>query len=96
MLLVVDCGRRMASKDELSHFDHALNAALLLAHVALRQGDAVGLMTMAGVDRYVRAAQVGRGGERDPEPRLRHRADCRCPITTLLREVMRRCAGARS
>ncbi|HEX2331619.1 MAG TPA: DUF58 domain-containing protein [Burkholderiales bacterium] len=54
VLLVVDCGRRMASKDdELSHFDHALNAALLLAHVALRQGDAVGLMTMAGVDRYV-------------------------------------------
>ena len=56
VLLVVDCGRRMAAKDdvdELSHFDHTLNAALLLAHVALRQGDAVGLMTMAGVDRYV-------------------------------------------
>ena len=54
VLLVVDCGRSMASKDDdLSHFDHALNAALLLAHVALRQGDAVGLMTMAGVDRYV-------------------------------------------
>jgi uncharacterized protein (DUF58 family) len=53
VLLVVDCGRRMASKDdELSHFDHALNAALLLAHVALRQGDAVGMMTMAGVSRY--------------------------------------------
>jgi len=44
----------MASKDdELSHFDHALNAALLLAHVALRQGDAVGMMTMAGVNRHV-------------------------------------------
>jgi uncharacterized protein (DUF58 family) len=54
VLLVVDCGRRMASKDdELSHFDHALNAALLLGHVAARQGDAVGLMTTAGVDRYV-------------------------------------------
>jgi len=54
VLLVVDCGRRMASKDdELSHFDHALNAALLLGHVAARQGDAVGFMTMAGVDRYV-------------------------------------------
>ena len=54
VLLVVDCGRRMASKDdEVSHFDHALNAALLLGHVAARQGDAVGLMTMAGVDRYV-------------------------------------------
>ena len=53
VLLVIDCGRRMASKDdELSHFDHALNAALLVAHVALRQGDAVGMMTMAGVNRY--------------------------------------------
>ena len=29
VMLVIDCGRRMASKDdELSHFDHALNAAL--------------------------------------------------------------------
>ena len=53
VLLVVDCGRRMASKDgELSHFDHTLNAALLLAHVALRQGDAVGMLTMGGVSRY--------------------------------------------
>src|SRR4051812_3648956 len=53
VLLVVDCGRRMASKDgELSHFDHTLNAALLLAHVALRQGDAVGMLTMGGVQRY--------------------------------------------
>jgi uncharacterized protein (DUF58 family) len=53
VLLVVDCGRRMASKDdELSHFDHALNSALLLAHVAARQGDAVGMLTMAGVSRY--------------------------------------------
>jgi uncharacterized protein (DUF58 family) len=54
VLLVVDCGRRMASKDdELSHFDHALNSALLLAHVAARQGDAVGMLTMGGVQRYV-------------------------------------------
>ena len=60
VLLVVDCGRRMAAKDEargdgalsLSHFDHTLNAALLLAHVALRQGDAVGMMTMGGVSRF--------------------------------------------
>jgi uncharacterized protein (DUF58 family) len=54
VMLVIDCGRRMASKDDaLSHFDHALNAALLLAHVALRQGDAVGMMTMAGINRFV-------------------------------------------
>jgi len=53
VLLVIDCGRRMAAKDDdLSHFDHALNAGLLLAHVALRQGDAVGMMTMGGISRY--------------------------------------------
>ena len=44
----------MAAKDgELSHFDHALNAALLLAHVGLRQGDAVGMLTMGGEPRYI-------------------------------------------
>jgi uncharacterized protein (DUF58 family) len=54
VLLVIDCGRRMASKDDgLSHFDHTLNAALLLAHVALRQGDAVGMLTMGGVHRFL-------------------------------------------
>ena len=57
VLLVIDCGRRMAAKDDtaedaLSHFDHTLNAALLLAHVAARQGDAVGMLTMGGVHRY--------------------------------------------
>jgi uncharacterized protein (DUF58 family) len=54
IVLLLDCGRRMGSRDgELSHFDHALNAALLLAFVALRQGDSVGLMTLGGVDRWL-------------------------------------------
>ncbi|MCG6875368.1 MAG: DUF58 domain-containing protein [Betaproteobacteria bacterium] len=54
VLLVVDCGRRMSARDgELSHFDHVLNAALLVAYVSLRQGDAVGLMTMSGERRYL-------------------------------------------
>lgn len=48
VLLMLDCGRRMRSKDgTLSHFDHALNASLLLGYVALRQGDAIGLYTFA-------------------------------------------------
>lgn len=48
ILFMLDCGRRMRSQDgDLSHFDHALNALLLLGHVALRQGDAVGLSTLA-------------------------------------------------
>jgi uncharacterized protein (DUF58 family) len=54
IVLLLDCGRRMLSRDgPLSHFDHALDAALLLADVALRQGDAVGLMTMGGVERWL-------------------------------------------
>ncbi|MEX6501781.1 DUF58 domain-containing protein [Pseudomonas zhanjiangensis] len=49
IVFLLDCGRRMRSQDgELSHFDHALNASLLLSYVALRQGDAVGLATFAG------------------------------------------------
>ncbi|WP_439854634.1 DUF58 domain-containing protein [Pseudomonas yamanorum] len=48
IMFMLDCGRRMRSQDaDLSHFDHALNACLLLSYVALRQGDAVGLCTFA-------------------------------------------------
>ncbi|WP_454876804.1 DUF58 domain-containing protein [Pseudomonas farris] len=48
IIFMLDCGRRMRSQDdELSHFDHALNACLLLSYAALRQGDAVGLCTFA-------------------------------------------------
>ncbi|MDQ0652692.1 DUF58 domain-containing protein [Pseudomonas cedrina] len=55
IVFMLDCGRRMRSQDdELSHFDHALNACLLLSYVALREGDAVGLCTFAGDQpRYV-------------------------------------------
>ncbi|WP_043300665.1 DUF58 domain-containing protein [Pseudomonas sp. M47T1] len=48
IVFLIDCGRRMRSQDgDLAHFDHALNACLLLSYVALRQGDAVGLATFA-------------------------------------------------
>lgn len=62
VLLVLDCGRRMHSQeDHLSHFDHALNASLLLAHAALRQGDAVGLCTFASdAPRYIAPAKGSR------------------------------------
>jgi uncharacterized protein (DUF58 family) len=54
IVFLVDCGRRMRARDdECSHFDHALDATLLLAYVGLRQGDSVGLMTMSGDDRFV-------------------------------------------
>ena len=54
VVFLIDCGRRMLAKDgELSHFDHALNAVLLLSYVALRQGDTVGLMAFGGRPCYL-------------------------------------------
>jgi uncharacterized protein (DUF58 family) len=54
VVLLLDCGRRMgAQDDDLAHFDHVLNAALLLAYVSLRQGDAVGFLTMSGESRWL-------------------------------------------
>ncbi|WP_193192829.1 DUF58 domain-containing protein [Microbulbifer taiwanensis] len=39
IVYMLDCGRRMRAKDgEQSHFDHALNALLLSAYVAIKQG----------------------------------------------------------
>lgn len=50
VLLLIDCGRRMRADDRTggigsSHFDQVLNAVMLLAYVALKQGDAVGALT---------------------------------------------------
>jgi uncharacterized protein (DUF58 family) len=53
IVFLLDCGQRMRAHEApsqdaergLSHFDHTLNALLLLAYVALRQGDAVGVLT---------------------------------------------------
>lgn len=54
IIFLIDCGRRMTARDgATSHFDHALDATLLLAYVGLRQGDAVGLLTMNGPQRYL-------------------------------------------
>lgn len=54
VMILLDCGRTMRSVDHgLSHFDHALNAVLLLSHVALRQGDAVGMMSFSGDPRWL-------------------------------------------
>ncbi len=54
IVFLLDCGRRLHARDaERSHFDAALDAVLLAAQVALRQGDAVGLMTMSGERRWL-------------------------------------------
>jgi uncharacterized protein (DUF58 family) len=62
IIFLLDCSQRMNTREqadgpgigtagvpvpELSHFDHALNAMLLLSYVALRQGDGIGLSTFA-------------------------------------------------
>lgn len=50
VLFVLDCGRRMRADEgpgaaQVSHFDEALNALMLLAYVALKSGDEVGALT---------------------------------------------------
>lgn len=48
VLFLVDCGRMMTNEAAgLSLLDHALNAVLMLSYVALRQGDAVGLLAFS-------------------------------------------------
>jgi len=47
-VIAIDCGRLMtAPAGELSKLDHAVNAALLLAFVAHRLGDRVGMLTFS-------------------------------------------------
>lgn len=47
VLLLLDGGRGMRLQEgELTHFDHALNSMVLLAHIALKAGDSVGFMSM--------------------------------------------------
>jgi uncharacterized protein (DUF58 family) len=54
VMLLLDTGRRMLARDDaLTHFDHVLNAALMVAYIALRQGDAVGLLTAGEQARYM-------------------------------------------
>ncbi|MET1256859.1 DUF58 domain-containing protein [Aliikangiella maris] len=54
IIFLLDSGRRMRARDgELSHFDQALNAMLLVASIALRQGDAVGLKIFGGDDSFI-------------------------------------------
>ncbi|MFO0917496.1 MAG: DUF58 domain-containing protein [Planctomycetaceae bacterium] len=63
VLLLLDSGRSMCNEaDGVSHFDRCLNAAILLAYVALRQGDTVGFMACSNrLDRWTRPVR-GRSG----------------------------------
>ncbi|MGO1002243.1 DUF58 domain-containing protein [Lysobacter sp. CA196] len=54
LVLMLDTGRRLMARDgEHSHFDHVLDAALVVAYLALRQGDGVGLLASGGESRWV-------------------------------------------
>ena len=65
LLLLLDAGRAMCNAEGgVTHFDRALNAAVLLAHVALKQGDAAALLAAgAATDRWVPPVR-GTGGVR--------------------------------
>lgn len=55
IVFLIDTGRRMLAREQgLSHFDHVLNAMLLLSYVALRQGDAVGFLTCGAHARWMK------------------------------------------
>ena len=54
LVFLLDTGRRMRAMDgDLPQFDHALNAILLVAHVALKQGDQVSVKSFGGTDRWL-------------------------------------------
>lgn len=56
LVLMLDTGRRLMARETalanasatMSHFDHVLDASLVVAWLALRQGDAVGLLASGG------------------------------------------------
>jgi uncharacterized protein (DUF58 family) len=54
VVIMLDTGRRMLARDgRIGHFDHVLNASLVLSYLALRQGDAVGLLAHGGPARWL-------------------------------------------
>lgn len=54
IVLLLDSGQRMRTQDdELSHFDHALNALLLVSFIALRQGDSVSVLSFGEGHRWI-------------------------------------------
>lgn len=48
VILMLDCGRMLTGVErDLSLLDHSINASLLLSHIALKQGDRVGMVAFA-------------------------------------------------
>lgn len=62
LIFLLDCGRMMSAQcGDLTAFDHALNAAMMMGQVALRHGDRVGLLAF---DHKVRVWLPPKGGAR--------------------------------
>src|SRR3546814_1609095 len=75
LIVVLDTGRRMMAREPataqgtraLAHFDHALDASLVVSYLALRQGDAVGLYATGGDERWVAPQRSLRSEEHTSE-----------------------------
>jgi len=61
VVFLLDTGYRVAGgeQEELSHFDHMLNALLLVSYIALQQGDKVGLFTFGADQRRLPPSKGG-------------------------------------
>jgi len=66
IVFMLDCGRRMRADEgpasgRIGHFDAALDALMLMAWVALKEGDAVGAITFGGGPAAARAVAPRKG-----------------------------------
>jgi uncharacterized protein (DUF58 family) len=66
IVYLLDCGRLMTAETEgMSHLDHALNATLMMTHVAARSGDQSGLLAFSNrVLRFLPPSGGPRAGQR--------------------------------
>ena len=103
VVFLLDCGRRMRADEGIpgqrgSHFDAALDALMLLAYVALKEGDEVGAMTFGGAPessrkvaprKGVQSLNVLIGALYDVEPEATH-PDYRAAATALMKTLRKR------
>jgi uncharacterized protein (DUF58 family) len=103
VVFLLDCGRRMRADEggaarRGSHFDAALDALMLLAYVALKEGDEVGAMTFGGAPESSRQVAPRKGVQSlnaligalyDVEPEATH-PDYRAAATTLMKTLRKR------
>jgi len=103
VVFLLDCGRRMRADEGIagrrgSHFDAALDALMLLAYVALKEGDEVGAMTFGGSPESSRRVAPRKGVQSlntligalyDVEPEATH-PDYRAAASALMKTLRKR------